>query len=72
MSRGVAVKSPERVAEAKAMREQGMLLREIAAHFGAGKSTIDGCGHPTKSASDPDGGCPWGPSPCPDLEAARP
>lgn len=30
---------------------------------------IEGCGHPTKSATNPDAGgepCPWGPWPCPD------
>lgn len=49
MSRGTTVKLPERVAEAIAMREQGMLLREIAAHFGVAIPTIDAWLH------DPDG-----------------
>lgn len=49
MSRGVTVKSPERVAEAIAMRERGMLLREIAAHFGVGLSTV------AMWLTDPDG-----------------
>ncbi len=30
------------------------------------RGRIDGCGHPSKSATDPDGGgCPWGAVPCP-------
>jgi len=43
--RGVAVKTPERVAEAQRMRAEGMLLREIGAHFGVSTKTIDGWLH---------------------------
>lgn len=37
--RGVTVKTPERVAEAQRMRAEGMLLREIAEHFGIAHQT---------------------------------
>lgn len=40
MPRGTTVKTPERVVEAQCMRAQGMLIREIAAHFGISMTAL--------------------------------
>jgi hypothetical protein len=47
--RGATVKTPERVAEARRLRDRGMLLRELAAHFGVALQTVQ------VWISDPDG-----------------
>jgi len=60
------------MAAATELRHVTLRLCEMCARGAGGECHTPGCGHPTKSASDPDGGCPWGPSPCPDFEAARP
>lgn len=40
MPRGITVKTPERLAQAQALRAEGKLLREIAAHLGVHKTTV--------------------------------
>jgi hypothetical protein len=49
MSRGVTMKTPERVAAAQRMRAEGKLLREIGAALGVATSTAD------QWVNDPDG-----------------
>ena len=39
--RGITTKTPERVAEARRLREQGFLLREIAERLDVSAKTVD-------------------------------